>query len=163
MSDAPAPSDPLIELAVKVAVLQHRVDAQGLVLDALALCVPISRRSELLQLFTALQLNAAARGERDAALAMVHFVQRFVALTDPALSATVAQARQLLVQQGLLFAATPAHLQSALETWLAQATPDEIAQELAELPAPRRGGAAAAKPKRERKPPRRKAGGGGTS
>ena len=154
MSEATDPSDPLAELAAKVAVLTARVDAQDHIMDALALSVPLSRRRELLELLDALRLNAAARGEQDAASAVQLFVERFQALADPDLSAPASQAIQRLHMQRLLFEGTPAPLRLALETWLAQATADEIVQEHGDKLASLLDAAAAAKPKRKRKPPR---------
>ncbi|MGC4076268.1 MAG: hypothetical protein QM702_04400 [Rubrivivax sp.] len=137
----------VLDLSAKVRVLEFRAEAQESIVEALAVATRKDGRVKLLQLLTALQLNALARGEDEVSRQMQLSIERFVALTQPDLTGPVAAALEQINAQSLLFASIPPELKKAQGAWLAQATTEEIAQELEQHLRPRTSPTRAKKPK----------------
>lgn len=129
-------SEALAKLQTRLEGLERELAAHRQVSMALALALPEDRRVELLEFLRSLMLNAAALEGEDAAQGAARFLEKFVALTAPDLQASAGMVRLLLAQEALLMKSAPPHQQAAMRSWLAVATPEEIAAEtLSLLPA----------------------------
>lgn len=143
----------LAEFAGKIAVLEAQVAAQERLILALAIALPLSSRLDLLEMTTALQLNAMATGDASAAKMMGPAVEQVKALYGDDLQASLEEALLALHSETLLHAQTSAQQRGALKSWLAYATTEEIEQELAEKLSPVLDAAAGAKRKKKLKKP----------
>jgi len=123
----------LVEIKASMAVLQARLQAQERLILATALALPLGQRVAYLQMATALQLNALAVGDAVPARLMTGQLERWQAICGDDLQAPQAKALLTVRSETLLFANVPKHLKASQEQWLAIASPEEIAQELAEL------------------------------
>lgn len=124
--------DLLRDLAGRVAYLEASAAAQEQLLTALAVLVPEDRRADLLQLASALQLKALAVGDQTAAEAASLLLQRVLPLLGDLLQSSPKDAVRLIASEGLLYSQTPKEQRAALQSWLATATADEIAQDIAQ-------------------------------
>ena len=115
------------------------------------MALPVSRRVDLLEMTTALQLNAMATGEAIAARWMVLSVERIKALFGDDLQASLQDALIALHSETLLHAQTSVQHKDALKSWLEIATPEELEQDAAERLSPLLDAAAAAKQKKKAK------------
>lgn len=143
----------LVEIKVSLQTQSAQMAALERLVLATALVLPVEQRLEYLELATALQLNALASGETTSAGLMTGTMDRWKALCGDALQEPLAQQLLSLHTESLLLANVPKHLKHAQQEWLSIATPEEIAQELAEkLPArPVAGGVVPAKRLRPKK------------
>ena len=140
----------LVEIKAHQALQDARLEAQERLILAVALALPEAQRVHYLELVVALQLNALATGERNAAKLMTAQVDRWKAMCGPTLEAS--HAEQLLALHGMtrLLAEVPPHLKAAQQAWFSIASPEEIAQELADLLAQRPLSDAGPKPSKKR-------------
>ena len=148
----------LVEVKACLQTQAAQIEALERLVLATALVLPVEQRLEYLELSTALQLNALALGEAASARLMASAMERWKALCGDALQEPVAQQLATLHAQSLLLAGVPKHLKQAQQEWLAIATSEEIAQELAEKMPARPAAASAAPAKRQ--PPKKKTPGG---
>lgn len=122
-------------LAGRIAALEMQTQAQGRILTALALGVPLAQRAALLEMLNAIILNAAVTEGATVARQMSHFVSEFLALTAPHIGASAEKVKAVLALQTALLASAPAGQQASMQHWLSIATPEEIADDaLALLP-----------------------------
>ncbi|MBX3589058.1 MAG: hypothetical protein KF796_20705 [Ramlibacter sp.] len=121
------------EAAASIEWLGLQVAAQERISMAIALTLSATKRAELLENLTALQINAAGVDGRDAALAMQHFIDRFLTLAGKNLGASQNEAKLNLALEAALHASAPAGLKEAKKAWLAIASDEEIADELREM------------------------------
>ena len=123
----------LTTLMARLAMLDMQVQAQGRVLMALALATPVARRGALLEMLTAVSLNAAVTEGVNVSRQMTGFSEEFLALTAPNTGASAAHVKVTLALQTALLASAPPDQQAAMQHWLSIASPAEIADEAREL------------------------------
>ena len=120
-------------LMARLEVLDMQVQAQDRILLALALAMPVTERSALLEMLTALGLNAAVAEGANVAREMAGFAEKFLALTAPTLGASPAQVRLTLASLTALLNSAPAGTRTAQMHWLSIASAPEIEDELRAL------------------------------
>lgn len=122
----------LIEAKASIALLQARLDAQGHLLAAATLALPLEQRADYFNLCNAMQFAELAQGNANSANMMAAWLNHLKSLCGAAGQEPVQETLQRLRVQALLFADVPDELKAAQAAWLSSATEQEIAQELAE-------------------------------
>ena len=124
----------LIELKVGQATLDAMVQAQGQMIDALMLALPVSKRPDALAFMRAQCQALKADSENEAAVMLESFIGAVEGLQGADGSSSLQEATAALSVNSALMQAAPAGQVEAMRSWLGYATDAEILQEMLALP-----------------------------
>lgn len=123
----------LIELKVSQVTLDAMVQAQGQMIDALLVALPVSKRPDALALMRAQCQALEAEGEKEAAAMLGSFIGSAEGLLGADGSSTLQQATAALSVNSALMQSAPEGQVEAMRSWLGYATEAEILQEMLAL------------------------------
>lgn len=122
------------ELEARLQLLEHTAKAQDRIAFAIAITLDQTKRLDLIKALQVMQLNAAAKDGMDAAQGMQHFIDRLLAVSAPGAPSPLLA----MTAEAALFAKTRPDLKASLQSWLAIASPEEIADDVREALPPKR-------------------------
>lgn len=123
----------LIQLKVGQATLDAMVQAQGQMIDALMVALPVSKRPDALALMRAQGQALQAEGEKEAAAMLESFIGVVEGLQGADGSSTLQEATAALSVNSALMQSAPEGQVEAMRSWLGYATEAEILQEMLAL------------------------------
>lgn len=124
----------LVELKVGQVTLDAMVQAQGQMIDALMVALPVSKRPDALALMRAQGQALQAEGENEAAAMLESFIDAVEGLLGADGSSSLQEATAALSVNSALMQSAPAGQVEAMRSWLGYATDAEILQEMLALP-----------------------------
>lgn len=124
----------LIELKVGQVTLDAMVQAQGQMIDALIVALPVGKRPDALALMRAQCQALQAEGENEAAAMLGSFIDGAKGLLGAEGSSTLREATAALSVNSALMQSAPEGKVEAMRSWLGYATDAEILQEMLALP-----------------------------
>ncbi|ADU99810.1 hypothetical protein [Alicycliphilus denitrificans] len=124
----------LVEVKVEMVSLRAVVDAQGQMINALFVALPVSQRPAALALLHAQQMSLESEGEESAAAMLGAFVKGLQGLLGEGLERSMGEVAAAYGLTNALVRSVPAEQAKAMRTWLSIATEGEIAQDAAQLP-----------------------------
>jgi len=124
----------LVELKVGQVTLDAMVQAQGQMIDALMVALPVSKRPDALALMRAQGQALQAEGENEAAAMLESFIDAVEGLLGADGSSSLQEATAALSVNSALMQSAPTGQVEAMRSWLGYATDAEILQEMLALP-----------------------------
>lgn len=123
----------LVDIKASMASLRAVVDAQGQMINALFVALPVSQRPGALALLHAHQKSLQADGEAPAAAMLGAFAEYLHGLLGEGAGRSMGEVAAAAGLGNALMQSVPAEQAQAMRTWLSIATEGEIAQDAAQL------------------------------
>lgn len=124
----------LVEVRADMAVLRAVADAQGHLLQALAVALPASRRRGAIALLRERQTMLSLDGQAPAAAMLGVALEGLLGLLGPDAARPMGEVAAAEGLANALVQGVPAAHARPMRSWLGMATPAELAQDAAQLP-----------------------------